>query len=124
MVDTNGRDKIEAIECQIGEFLVGKGFIIEMGLHEPDSAQKPASKAHLPQVGQREPPVGSHQDLVHHSTSGDHQADAASDFPGQGGATSRELRADDLIDRNSAAVQPLKPRELIRFQTVRIAVDG
>lgn len=124
LVDSNGCDKIEAIEGQIRQLFLREGFVIEVSLNEPDPAQQSAPKPNLLQVSQREPTVRSHQNLFDYSTAGNDESDTPPDLPGQGRATSRELRANDLIDRDSAAVQPFKPPELIRFQTARISVDA
>jgi len=120
--DPHGGHEVEAQERQVREVVLRERLALQMGVDAVQPLEPPFAAAVAAEVGDDDLLVVPDDGKADLPLAVDNNPDLASDFPGELGEVAGELRGDDLVGGDPAAVDPLQSLDLVRPQAVCIAV--
>ncbi len=119
--NTDGGDEIEPEEREVGQVIPRQGFRLEMGVHEPQSAQASFARASAADVRQIDAAGVSDENRLDLALPGEQDAELAVQLEGQLGEVTRQLRAAELARRDAPSVGGAEPVELTLLQAQDVA---
>jgi len=114
--------EVQPKERQVGEVVAGELLPPEVGMNEAQPPEQLAPQGEIGEFRDENAPLVPHDDVLHGAGATDECPHLASGFLGELGHPPCQFVADDLLHRDTAAVESLQPVDLALLESGQIAV--
>jgi len=119
----DGGHHVQPEQRQVGEVVLGERLRLEVGVHQAQPAEADLAGAGAADVGQLQLVGVADDDPLHVALAVQQHADLAVDLPRQLGEVAGQLRADDVVRADAAAVGVPQPLQLAVLEAEGVSVD-
>ena len=117
-----GRDQVETEHREVGEIVVGDEFPMQVGVDEPQAPQASFPEWIIGQLRDEDAPFIANYHIFNFAEPVRQNSNLPPDIPGEIGQLAGQVESDKVAGRYPAAVEPLQPFDLARFQSCKVAV--